>query len=159
MDQQVKEVWRELVNLHQRWGKISQITEGDNIRAQACNDTNASCLFTRNVQCKNLPWEKDSISKVAYDPAHIPDCNVQATVGQHFLFHEPIPKTVKANGRGYLRVIEKSLWWQFEQFPSVWTSEGFTTCMENGYQWTVNITMWNVDDPPSHIYKSRMFNI
>jgi hypothetical protein len=57
----------------------------------------------------NLPWEKDSIAKVAYDPAHIPDCNVQATVGQHFLFHEPIPKAV--NGRGYLRVTKKSLWW------------------------------------------------
>ena len=70
--------------------------EGDNTRAQACNDanthTNASRQFTRIVQRKNLPCEKDSIAKVAYDPAHIPDCNVQATVGQHFLFHEPNPK-------------------------------------------------------------------
>jgi hypothetical protein len=72
---------------------------------------------------------------------HIPDCNVQATVGQHFLFHEPIPKAV--NGPGYLRVIKKSLWWQHEQFPSVWTSEGLTTCLENGYQGPVNSTMWN----------------
>ena len=78
---------------------------------------------------------------MAYDPAHIPDCNVQATVGQHFRFNEPIPKAV--NGRGYLRVTKKSLWWQHEQFPNVWTSEGVTTCMENGYQWTVNSTMWN----------------
>jgi hypothetical protein len=141
MDQRVKDVWRELVNLHQRWGKISKITEGDSIRAQACNGANASGLFTRIVQRQNLPWEKDSIAKVAYDPAHIPDCNVQASVGQHFLFHEPIPKEV--NGSGYLRVTKKSLWWQHEQFPSVWTSEGLTTCMENGYQWTVNSTTWN----------------
>jgi hypothetical protein len=33
--QQAKDVWREIVHLHQRWGKISKITEGDNIRAQA----------------------------------------------------------------------------------------------------------------------------
>jgi hypothetical protein len=26
MDQQAKDVWRELVNLHQRWGKVSKIT-------------------------------------------------------------------------------------------------------------------------------------
>jgi hypothetical protein len=109
MDQQAKDVRRELVNLHQRWGKVSKITEGDNIRAKACNDANASGLFTRIVQHKNLPWEKDSIARVTYDPAHIPDCNVQAKVGQHFLFHEPIPKAV--NGRGYLRVTKKSLWW------------------------------------------------
>ena len=55
MDQQVKDVWRELANLHQRWGKVSKITEGDNIRAQACNDANASLLFARIVQLKNLP--------------------------------------------------------------------------------------------------------
>ena len=54
-DQQAQDVWRELVHLHQRWGKISKTTEGDNIRAQACNDANASRQFTRIVQNKNLP--------------------------------------------------------------------------------------------------------
>jgi hypothetical protein len=68
-------------------------------------------------------------------------CNVKATVGQHFLFHEPIPKAI--NGQGYLRVTTKSLWWQHEQFPKVWTAEGFSTCSENGYQWTVKSTTWN----------------
>jgi hypothetical protein len=99
MDQQVSDVWRELVSLHQRWGKVNKRTEGDNIRVQACRDANASRLFTRIVQSKNLPWEKDSIARAAYDPAHIPDCNVQATVRQHFIFSEPIPKA--GNGRGY----------------------------------------------------------
>ena len=141
-DQQAQDVWRELVHLYQRWGKISRATEDDNIRAQACNDANASGQFTRISQRKkNLPWEKDSIARVAYDPAHIPDCNVQASVGKHFLFNEPIPRGV--NGRGYLRVTKKSLWWQHELFPSVWTSEGLTTCMENGYQWTINSTTWS----------------
>jgi hypothetical protein len=46
---------------------------------------------------------------VAHDPEHIPDGNVQATVGRHLLFHEQIPKA--ANGSGYLRVATKSLWW------------------------------------------------
>ena len=108
MGQQTSDVWRELVSLHQRWGKISKITEGDNIRAQACSDSSASRLFTRIVQRKILPWEKDSIARAAYDPAHIPDCNVQATVGQHFLFNEPIQKAM--NGRRYLRVTKKSLY-------------------------------------------------
>ena len=57
-DQQAQDVWRELVHLH----------------LQACNDANASGQFTRIVQRKNLPWENDSIAKVAYDPTHIPDC-------------------------------------------------------------------------------------
>ena len=127
MDQQVSDVWRELVSLHRRWGIVNKRTEGDNLRAQACRDADASRRFTRIVQRKNLPWEKDSIARAAYDPAHIPDCNVQATVGQHFIFSEPIPKA--GNGRGYLRVTKKSLWWQTAQFPTVWTSEGLTTCM------------------------------
>ena len=140
-NQQAQEAWRELVHLHQRWSKSSKTTEGDIIREQAYNDSNASGQFTRIVQRKNLPWERDSIAKVAYDQAYIPDCNVQVSVGKHFLFNEPIPKGV--NGRGYLLVTKKSLWWQHEQFPSVWTSEGLTTCMENGYQWTINSTTWN----------------
>ena len=41
------------------------------------------------------------------------------------------------------RVTKKSLWWQHEKFPSVWTSEGLSTCMETSYQWTVNSTTWN----------------
>ena len=89
VDLQAKDVWRELVSLHQRWGKIRKIPEGDNIRAQACSDANASRLFTRIVQRRNLPLEMDSIARVAYDLAHIPDCNAQATVGQHFLFNKP----------------------------------------------------------------------
>jgi hypothetical protein len=36
------------------------------------------------------------------------------------------------------------LWWQHEQFPKVWTAEGLSTCSENGYQWTINSTMWNL---------------
>ena len=35
------------------------------------------------------------------------------------------------------------MWWQHEHFPKVWTSEGLTTCMENGYQWNINSTTWN----------------
>jgi hypothetical protein len=54
--------------------------------------------FTRIVQRKNLPWEKDSIARAPYDPAHIPDCNVQATVGHHFIFSEPIPRTNSESG-------------------------------------------------------------
>ena len=96
--QEVGDVWREVVSLHQRWGKVNMNTEGDTIRMQACRDANTSRLFTSIAHCKNLPWEKDSIARAAYDPAHIPDCNVQATIGQHFLFSEPIPKA--GNGRG-----------------------------------------------------------
>jgi hypothetical protein len=33
MDQQVSDVWRELVSLHRRWGKVNKRTEGDNLRA------------------------------------------------------------------------------------------------------------------------------
>ena len=73
-DQQAPETWRELVHLHQRWSKPSRTTERDSIRELAGNDANASGQFTRIVQRKNLPWERDSIARVAYDPMHIPDC-------------------------------------------------------------------------------------
>ena len=141
MDQQAKDVRQKLVNLYLRWGKVDKIPDNEDIRAQAGNEAKASSRFTRIVQRKDLPWEKDSIARVAHDPEQIPDCNVQATVGRHFLFHEPIPEA--ANGRGYLRVATKSLWWQHEHFPKYWTSEGLTTCMENGYQWTINSTTRN----------------
>jgi hypothetical protein len=59
---------------------------------KACKEAEKSNKFTRIVQRRDLPWEKDSIARAAYDPEHIPDCNVQAMVGKHFLFHEVIPK-------------------------------------------------------------------
>jgi hypothetical protein len=125
--QQAQDVWQELTQLHQRWGKITRVMEDDNIRAQASRDANVLGQFTRIVRRKDLPWERDSYARAAYDPAHIPDCNVQASVGKHFLFNGPIPKG--ANGQGYLRVTKKSLWWQHELFPTVWTAEGLSTCM------------------------------
>ena len=139
--QQINEARRQLASLHQRWSKIIKTSESEDVRRQACKEAEKSNRFTRIVQHRDLPWEKDSIARDAYDPEHIPDCNVQATIGEHFLFHEVIPKA--ANGIGYLRVTTKSLWWQHEHFPNVWTSEGLTTCMENGYQWTINSTAWN----------------
>ena len=86
MGQRTSEVWRELVSLYRRWGKVKKRTEGDNLRVQTCRSrvADTSQRFTRIVQHKNLPWEKDSIARAAYDPAPIPDCNVQAMVGQHF---------------------------------------------------------------------------
>jgi hypothetical protein len=78
---------------------------------------------------------------VAYDPAHIPDCNVHAMVGKHFLFHEPIPYA--KNGHGYLRVTKSSLWWQQREFPGVWTSEGLKSCVEKEYKWSINSITWN----------------
>ncbi len=141
MDQQAQDVRRKLAKLYQRWGKVHKTPDNEDISAQVCNEAKASNRFTRIVQRKDLPWEKDSIARVAHDPEHIPDCNFQATVGRHFLFHEQIPKA--ANGSGYLRVATKSLWWQHEHFPKVWTSEGLSTCMEIGYQWNINSTTWN----------------
>ena len=105
-----------------------------------------SLRYTHGLGClrKDLPWEEDSITRVAHDPEHIPDCNVQGKVRLHFLFHEQIPKA--ATGSGYLRVATKSLWWQHEHFPKVWTLEGLTTCMENGYQWNINSTRGTISE-------------
>ena len=91
-----------------------------------CRDTG----ITRMVERKSLIWERDSFARTTYDPEHIPDCNVKATVGKHFLINEPIPRS--ENGQGYLRVTRSSLWWQQREFPNVWTSEGLTTCVEKG---------------------------
>ena len=97
--------------------------------------------FTRMVLRKNLMWERDSHARTTYNPEHILDCNVDATVGKHFLVHEPIPRS--ENGQGYLLVTRSSLWWQQREFPNVWTSEGLTTCVEKGYKWSINSTTWN----------------
>ena len=128
-------------DLHQRWGKTNAISNSENFKAQADNEAKVTKKFIRIIQRKNLQWEKDSIARAANDPEHVPDCNVKATVGQHFFFHEPTPRAI--NGQGCLRVITKSLWWQHAQFPKVRTAEGLSTCSENGYQWTVNSTKWN----------------
>ena len=63
---------------------------------QACKEAEKANKVTRIVQRRDLQCEKDSIARAAYDPEHIPDCNVQATIGKHFLFHGVIPKA--ANG-------------------------------------------------------------
>ena len=140
-DRQTKEVREKLEDLHQRWGRANVTPKSEDIKEQAGNEAKVTKRFIRIIQRKDLPWERDSIARASNDPEHIPDCNVKATVGQHFLFHEPIPRAI--NGQGYLRVTTKSLWWQHEQFSKVWTAEGLSTCSENGYQWTINSTMWN----------------
>ena len=116
------------MNLHQRWGKVSEKSQDDDIMERARGSATEKHGFTRIVRRKNLTWERDSIARVAYDPAHIPDCNVNATLGKHFLFHEPI--LYAKNGQGYLQVTKSSLWWQQREFPGVWTSEGLKTCVE-----------------------------
>ena len=108
MDKQTAGVRRKLEDLHQRWGKTNTISNSENFKAQADNEAKVTKKFIRIIQRKDLQWEKDSIARAANDPEHVPDCNVKATVGQHFLFHEPIPKAI--NGQGYLRVTTKSLW-------------------------------------------------
>jgi len=114
-DRQTTDVRRKLEDLHQRWGRANVTPNSENIKAQADNEAKVTNRFIRTIQRKDLPWERDSIARAANDSEHIPDCNVKATVGQHFLFHEPIPRAM--NGQGYLRVTTKSSWWQHEQFP------------------------------------------
>jgi len=63
-------------------------TNSEDIKEQAGNEAKVTNRFIRIIQRKALPWEKDSIARAANDPDHIPDYNVQASVGQHFLFHD-----------------------------------------------------------------------
>ena len=81
-------------DLHQRWGRTNVTLNNEDIKAQADNEAKVTNKFIRFIQRKDLPWERDSIARAANDPEHIPNCNVKATVGQHFLFHEPIPRAV-----------------------------------------------------------------
>jgi hypothetical protein len=114
MDPEEKELRREVVNLHQRWGKVIEESPNDETRERARISAVETQGFTRMVLRKSLIWERDSLARTTYDPEHIPDCNVKATVGKHFLFNEPIPRS--ENGQGYLRVTRSSLWWQQREF-------------------------------------------
>ena len=100
LTQPVNKVRRQLESLHWRWSKITETSGSENVRMKACKEAEKSSKFIRIVQRRDLPWEKDSIARAAYDPEHIPDCNVQATVGKHFLFHEEIPKAANGLGEG-----------------------------------------------------------
>ena len=51
IDLQTKDVWRELMSLHQRWDKVSKLTDSENIRAQACNE----CHLTRHTHTHTIP--------------------------------------------------------------------------------------------------------
>ena len=93
-DRQTTDARRKLEDLHQRWGRANMTPNSENIKAQADSEAKVTKRFTRIIQRKDLPWERDSIVRVSNDPEHIPDCNIKATVGQHFLFHEPIPRAV-----------------------------------------------------------------
>ena len=97
MDRQTADVRRKLEDLHQRWGRANVTPNSENIKAQADNEAKVTKRFIRIIQRKDLPWERDSIARAANDPEHIPDCNVKATVGQHFLFHEPIPRAINGS--------------------------------------------------------------
>ena len=98
-DQQAKDVWRELVHLHQWWGKISKITARKATTPERRLATMLTHTLTRRANSQESSNARISLGKKI--PVHILDCNVQASVGQHFLFNEPIPKEV--NGRGYLQ--------------------------------------------------------
>jgi len=99
-DRQTTDVRGKLEDLHQRWGRANVTPNSEDIKAQADNEAKVTNRFIRIIQRKDIPWERDSIARAANDPEHIPDCNVKATVGQHFLLHEPIPRAV--NGQGTL---------------------------------------------------------
>jgi hypothetical protein len=95
LTQPVNEVRRQLESLHRRWSKITKTSESENVRMKACKEAEKSNKFIRIVQRRDLPWEKDSIARAAYDPEHIPDCNVQATVGKAL----PLPRRDSKSGK------------------------------------------------------------
>jgi hypothetical protein len=72
LTQPINEARRRLASLHRRWSKITKTSESENVRMQACKEAEKSNKFTRIVQRRDLPWEKDSIARAAYDPEHIP---------------------------------------------------------------------------------------
>ena len=127
MNKQTTDVRRKLEDLHQRWGKTNATSNSENFKAQADNEAKVTKKFIRIIQRKDLQWERDSIVRVANGPEHVPDCNVKATVGQHFLFHEPIPTAM--NGQGYLRVTTKSLWWHCLLYTSPSPRDGLLSRM------------------------------
>jgi hypothetical protein len=129
----IADIWRQQ-SRNLLWGKIREELKDDEKRERARRSAVETRGFTRMVQRKSLIWERDSIAR-GYDPEHIPDCNFFATLGKHFLFHEPIPRP--ENGQGYLRVNRSSLWWQQREFPDVWMSEELATCVEKGYKWSI----------------------
>jgi hypothetical protein len=131
--------------------KITKTSESENVRMKACEEAEKSNKFIRIVQRRDLPWEQDSIARAAYDREHIPDCNVQATVGKHFLFHEEIPKA--ANGLGYLRVTTKSL---------ALAARTLSKCMDvrrthdmHGKRVSVDHQQHDVEPPPNDVVSSR----
>ena len=85
MDPEEKELRREIVNLHQRRGKVREVSTNDETWERARMSAVETKRFTRMVQRKNLIWERDSIVRTTYDPEYIPDCNVDATFAKHFL--------------------------------------------------------------------------
>ena len=74
LTQPVNKAQRQLENLHQRWSKITKTPGSENVRMKACEEAEKSSKFIRLVQHRDLPWEKDSTARAAYDPEHIPDC-------------------------------------------------------------------------------------
>jgi hypothetical protein len=74
LDQEEKELRREIVNLHRRWGKVREEPKDEEKRERARRSAVEKRGFTRTVQRKNLIWpegfKRDSIAR-AYDPEHI----------------------------------------------------------------------------------------
>ena len=105
--------WIQCLSLHST-RKVIKESPNDETRERARISAVETQGFTRMVQRKSLIWERDSLARTTYNPEHISDCNVKATVGKHFLFNEPIPRS--ENGQGYLRVSRSSLWWQQREY-------------------------------------------
>ena len=126
MDPEEKELQSEV----QQWGKVREESTNDETRDRVRMTSVETQGFTRMVHRKNLIWERDSLARTTYDPEHIPYCNVDDTVGKHFLFNEPIPRS--ENGQGHLRVSRSSLWWQQREFPNVWTSDASRHAWKKG---------------------------
>ena len=59
IDQQTKDVWQDLMSLHQRWVKVNKHTGGENIQAQAC--TEAARALNRDISVSRTSWHKGVI--------------------------------------------------------------------------------------------------
>ena len=82
------ELRKEILALHQKWSKDCDKLENDDIQESAEMNDGVPQKFTRIVQRKNQRWESNSRSRAEFEPESIPDCNVKASVGRDFLFHE-----------------------------------------------------------------------
>ncbi len=133
VDDERRQILEEAAELDHIWGVWEAEEEETKVPGRGIRQSSRSRGDVRHhvevhASHREREWESPSASLIEKDPEVIPVVDIAAQVGRDVFLDEKIPR--HKSGRGYVRIVERSIMWKEKAASKIFTYQGLTTCTE-----------------------------